>query len=197
MLVIVVDSLIMVDGKKAGIAFLLLVVLVLALMLMKRRTPAPPSSATRATTWNAGAIQGKYSGVKVREVDAENADLVFSFDLDNHTDDDYQLAKGPNVVIMSRLKSDGSFSSEQQVNLNTSVFVPARNRTRIALEVVRPFEWPAQQDAAADAKFRQLVAGQVADLDGFVLFDKNTRYQINLPGGWPQLQQVSEAGAQQ
>jgi hypothetical protein len=29
------------------------------------------------------------------------------------------------------------------------------------------------------------------------LFDQSTRYQINLPGGWPQLQQVSEAAANQ
>jgi hypothetical protein len=63
------------------------------------------------------------------------------------------------------------------------------------LDVVRPFQWPIQQDGLADAKFRQLVAGQVSDLEGFVLFDQSTRYQINLPGGWPQLQQVSEATA--
>jgi hypothetical protein len=187
----------MIDGKKIGIPALSAIIFILVLMLVFRKSAGTQSSAPRATSWNSGAIQGRFSGVKVREVDAENADLIFSFDLDNTTDTDYQLAKGPNVVIMSRLKSDGSFSSEQQIGLNSSIFVPARNRTRIALEVVRPFEWPGQQDNTADAKFRQLVAGQVADLDGFVLFDQTTRYQINLPGGWPQLQQVSEAAANQ
>jgi len=183
------------DGKKVGIGALSAIVFVFALIVILRNSPGAQTSATRAASWNSRAIQARFSGVKVREVDPANADLIFSFDLDNTTDADYQLAKGPNVVIMSRLKSDGSFSSEQPVNLNSSIFVPAGNRTRIALEIVRPFEWPAQQDAASDAKFRQLVAWQVADLDGFVLFDQTTRYQIDLPGGWPELQQVSEAAA--
>jgi len=192
-----VDSVVMIDEKKVGIGVLSTVVVVLALLLFLRKPSPVQSPSTRAASWNSAAIQGRFSGVKVREVDTDNADLIFSFDLDNTTDSDYQLAKGPNVVIMSRLKSDGSFSSEQQINLNSSIFVPARNRTRITLDVVRPFEWPGQHDGLADAKFRQLVAGQVADLEGFVLFDQSTRYQINLPGGWPQLQQVSEAAANQ
>jgi hypothetical protein len=190
-----VHSVVMMDAKKLGIGALSAIVLVVALIVTLRIFTGERTSATRPTSWNSRAIQARFSGVKVREVDPASADLIFSFDLDNTTDADYQLAKGPNVVIMSRLKSDGSFSSEQEVNLNSSIFVPAGNRTRVALEIVRPFQWPAQQDAASDAKFRQLVVGQVADLDGFVLFDQTTRYQIDLPGEWPEFQEVSEAAA--
>ena len=183
------------DVRKITTAALVTLLFALALMVILGKFPGVWTSSTADTSWDSRAILARFAGVKVREVDASNADLIFSFDLDNTTDSDYKLTKGPNAVIMSHLKSDGSFSSEQQINLNSSIFIPARNRTRIALDITRPFDWPSQPDAASDAKFRQLVAGQVADLEGFVLFDQTARYQINLPGGWSEPRQISEAVA--
>ena len=58
--------------------------------------------------WNAQAIVSTFSGVKVSQIDSSTAALTFSYDLDNTTDDDFQLTKGPSVVIMSHLKSDGT-----------------------------------------------------------------------------------------
>ena len=52
-----------------------------------------------------------------------HATVVFFFDLDNNTDTDYQFAKGPGTVVMTRLKSNGSLSSEQPIELNNSVFL--------------------------------------------------------------------------
>jgi len=44
-------------------------------------------------------------------------------------------------------------------------------------------------------KFRTLVAQQVGNFSGFVLFDQATHIQIELPGGWQQLQApVAAAG---
>jgi hypothetical protein len=44
-------------------------------------------------------------------------------------------------------------------------------------------------------KFRQLVADEVANLSGFVMFDTATHFQIELPGGWQELQQPSASAA--
>jgi hypothetical protein len=142
--------------------------------------PAPP--------WNSHAIEGAFAGVRVSEIDPSKAEVVFFYDLDNKTDNDYQLSKGPAIVIMSRLKSSGSLSSEKQVALRSPAFVPARNRTRIELGVTRAFNWPAQIDVASEIRIRQLVASEVADLDGFVVFDQGSRYQIELPGSWPEIE---------
>ena len=124
--------------------------------------------------------------------------LVFSFDLDNNTDTDYRFGKGPNTVVMSRLKSDGSLRSDDSIELDTSVFVPARNRTRIAVQVTRPFNWPpglpeTQIGPINQVKFRQFVADEVANVSGFVLFDQASHFQIELPGGWQELQQSANA----
>jgi hypothetical protein len=170
----------------------LLVLVVFVLPRTPPHEPAQPPAATAAPVWNASAVQSSFAGVQVKEVDATHAALIFSYDLDNNTDVDYRLAKGPATVVMTRLKSSGSVSSEEPVELDSSVFLPARNRTRIAVEVTRNFNWPTglpgtQIGPVNQEKFRGLVAQEVANLSGFVVFDQATHFQIELPGGWPEL----------
>jgi hypothetical protein len=148
--------------------------------------------------WNSSAIQSTFAGAQVQEADAAHATVVFFFDLDNNTDTDYRFAKGAGTVVMTRLKSNGSLSSEQPLELNNSVFLPARNRTRIAVQVTRSFNWPSglpggQIGPVNQLKFRQLVADEVANLSGFVMFDTATHFQIELPGGWQELQTSASA----
>lgn len=167
---------------------LCLLVLVVTTGRFKRtQAPAKPS-----TLWNSRAIESTFAGVRVREIDPANSAVMFLYDIDNRTDTDFQLTKGP-TLVMTRLKSSGSLSSEKEVALNSSAFVPAKNRTRIALEMTRPFGWPSHMDAASQDRIRQLVAGEVADIKGFVLFDETARYQIDLPGGWAEIQPTPEA----
>jgi hypothetical protein len=143
--------------------------------------------------WNSAAIQSSFAGIQVKEVDATHAALIFSYDLDNNTDADYQMAKGPTTVVMTRLKANGTLSSDEPIELDNSVFLPARNRTRIAVTITRGFSWPtglpeSQVGPVNQEKFRALVAQEVANLSGFVLFDQATHFQIELPGGWQELQ---------
>jgi hypothetical protein len=150
--------------------------------------------------WNSGTVQGTFSGVQVREVDPAHATLEFFFDLDNNTDTDYRLTKGASTVVMTRLKSDGTLRSDEAIELDGSVFLPARNRTRIAVQIARPFNWPAglpdsQIGPINQVKFRQLVSDEVANLSGFVVFDQVTHFQIELPGGWQELQPSTSAAS--
>jgi len=168
--------------------------LVLVVFVLPRTPPNEPvqTPAAVAPVWNSSAIQSSFAGVQVKEVDATHAALIFSYDLDNNTDTDYRLAKGPATVVMTRLKSSGSVSSAEPVELDSSVFLPARNRTRIAVEITRNFNWPtglpgAQIGPVNQEKFRSLVAQEVANLSGFVVFDQTTHFQIELPGGWQEL----------
>lgn len=178
-------------GQKAGVVAILLG-LVGAAYLMVACAPRQPASADGVAPWNPGAMQTSYAGVRVEQIDASNAAIVFLYDVDNRSGSDYQLTKGPGVVIMSRLRSSGALSSEKPVSLDASAFVPMRNRTRIALEVAEPFNWPTRMDTTSENRFRQLVAQEVADLEGFVIFDQSHRYQINLPGAWPMMEEKPE-----
>jgi hypothetical protein len=149
--------------------------------------PKPPE------VWNSSAIRSSFQGLQVKEVDPAHAALVFTYDLENTTDSDYRLAKDPKVLIMGRLKSSSTLKAEDAMQINNSIFLPARNRARVALEMSYPFNWPAQMfpgqvGPVTQEKFRAFVTRKVADLQGFILFDQSRRYQIELPGGWQELQ---------
>lgn len=166
--------------------------LILVVWMLAKPTHSPvPTPPTPANSWNTTTMEGIPVGIRVREIDAQNSAVTFLYDVDNKTPKDFALSPGPGVVIMSRLKSSGSLSSELAVKLTSAVFVPAKNRTRISVEVALPFAWPSRMDAAAENKIRELVNDQVAGLNGFVLFDESTRYQIELPGAWPTTQKAS------
>jgi len=180
-----------------ALCLLVLVVFVLP------RTPVsePQEKHAAAPVWNPTPIQSTFAGVQVKEVDSTHATLIFSYDLDNNTDTDYQLTKGSSTVVMTRLKSSGSVSSEEPIELDNSVFLPARNRARIAVQITRNFGWPASLPGAQigpvnQEKFRAFVAQEVANLSGFVLFDQATHFQIELPGGWQELQAPVAAAGQ-
>jgi hypothetical protein len=177
-------------GKKFGIAGLVIVVVLLAVAAAFGRLPRWLVPAKRGNGWNSHAIEGTLSGVQVRELDPSNAALVFFYDLDNQTDTDFQMAPGSSLLIMGRLKSDGSLSADELITLASAAFVPARNRTRIAIQVTHPFTWPQDTDGASGDKFRGFLQGEVTNLTGFVLFDQPTKYQIELPGDWKDLPQI-------
>lgn len=152
-------------------------------------------SSRPPAAWNSNAIKATFAGIQVREIDSANAAVIFFYDLENTTDFDYRIENGPKTNFLSRLKSDGSLSSEEQPRLDHPAFVPARNRTHIGLELVRPFLWPAQGGEASDQKFREFVKRQTNNLEGFVLFDENTRYQVELRGGWPDIDQSATSAS--
>jgi len=160
-------------------------------IVLSARFARPSLPPVSTNPWNSGAIESTLSGVRVKEIDPTHAAVLLFYDLDNKTDADYRLANGPDVVIMTRLQSDGSLVSDEQVSLDAAAFVPARNRTRVAVEMSRPFDWPRQNDPVAESQIRQLVAAQVSGVEGFVVFDRAARYQIELPAESPQTEQAS------
>lgn len=67
----------------------------------------------RPAAWNDGTISPGYIGSQLREIDKTRASLIISYDLENNTDSDYRFTDGPSLVILSRLRSDGSYSQDQ------------------------------------------------------------------------------------
>jgi hypothetical protein len=170
------------------------------LFLVLGRSSKLPSPQKQTENWNSNAIRGSFEGVQVKEIDPTHAALIFSYDLENTTESDYHLPNEPKLVIMGRLKSNDSLKAEDSMQIENSIFLPARSRARIALEVNYPFNWPSQMypgqmGPVTQEKFRSFVAGKVVDLQGFIVFDEAARYKIELPGGWQELQATAAAGA--
>lgn len=175
------------NSRWQKLALIALPLAFVAAMLLSSRWPRSQASDKSPIPWNSHTLQTTYAGVRVREIDPSNVSVMFLYDVQNTSDSDYELTKGDNVVVMSRLKSSHALSSEKPVSLSASAFVPSNNRTRIALEVSEPFSWPSRMDNFAQNRIRDLVAQETSDLDGFVIFDQSHRYRIDLPGAWPSM----------
>lgn len=143
-----------------------------------------PAHRGRAQAWNSTAITARYIGAQLREIDAGNATLFLAYELQNHTNSDYRVSDGPGLFFMSRVKPDGSLSSQEQIHLSYATFLPARQRARIALEIAHPFGWPAQSDPQFQDKLKEFFNQRLADVQGFVMFDQADRFQIEFPAGW-------------
>ena len=149
------------------------------------------SPRTESAAWNQGTISAGYIGSQLRAIDKTRASLVISYDLENNTDLDYRLTDGPNVVILSRLKSDGSYSQDQPIRLSYSVFLPAKEHARLAIEITQPFNWPSDRDSGGIEKLRNFVRQRLQNVGEFVLFDQANHRQLELPSGWDQLEEMS------
>lgn len=169
------------------VVLLLLAILTLSTPVFKR----PPKE--ERVGWNHDGIRAAYVAAQLREVDKTHSSLILSYDLNNQTDLDYRLTEGAGVAIMSRLKGDGSLSQEESIHLSYPVFLPARQRARLAIEISRAFPWP-REDGHYEEKLKEFVKQRLGDVRGFVLFDEASHSQIDLPAAWSELQDQTQSG---
>jgi hypothetical protein len=146
----------------------------------------------RNDPWNSKAITATYIGAQLRQMSGSDAALFLAYELKNNTNTDYRLSDGPGYIIMSRIKPDGSLNSQEQIRVSYPTFLPARQAARIALQIERPFNWPADGDPLLQDKLTEFVTQKLSDVDGLVLFDQPDRCQINFPSGWQSLALASE-----
>lgn len=143
--------------------------------------------------WNDKAFQAKYVGSQLKEVDRFSARLTLTYDLENMTDADYHLAEGPGLVIARKLASGGRLSQEEPARLSYPVFLPARQSARIAIDIMQPFAWPAEDDPGYETKLREFVKGRLANAMEFVVYDEASRCRLELPSAWQDLQDTAQA----
>lgn len=148
----------------------------------------------RAAPWNSDAITATYVGAQLRETSASDTALFLAYELQNNTNKDYRLSDGPGYVIMSRVKPDGSLSSQEPVRLSYATFLPAHQRARLALEIQRSFHWPADNDPLLSKELGDFVRERLSDVDGFVLFDQADRCEIDFPSRWQTLGSAPATG---
>lgn len=171
----------------AGITLLALGLLANSTSLLRRSQSEEPSA------WSQKTISAGYVGSQLKEIDKTHTSLIISYDLENNTDSDFHIADGPGVVILSKLRTDGSYSQEQPVRLAYPVFLPARQHARMAIEINGLFNWPADADAGYLDKMRNFVKDRLENVGEFVLFDQTNHWQLELPSGWEQLQEAAQA----
>jgi hypothetical protein len=139
--------------------------------------------------WDKKAITAEYDHVRPQ---GDENNLSFRYVLQNNTDLDYRIDSDSGIEITAKLQTEKGFGefARKYVTTQYPIFVPAKSRVRISLDI--PYSYPLKEgrDLTAEesqryaAAVESYVTGKLSNLDGFVLFDTNNRYEIEFPSGW-------------
>ena len=178
------NSLLIALSVAAGL--LLLITVAVAGSVLKR----PRADASKSL--KPEQIGATYVGCQFREIDKTHSSLTVTYDLKNNSNVDYRLAEGSDVVVMSKLESNGSLSQEEPARLGYPVFLPAGQRARLAIQISRSFAWPAENDPQYVGKLKDFIKQRLQGVAEFVVFDAPHHLQIELPAAWQELQNTTE-----
>jgi hypothetical protein len=171
----------------AGAGAILAIALVLLAVVWYSGRPKHPAP------WNANAIRATYDRVDTGSIEQQGntkQELWFLYVVMNTTDFDYKIEQSDPLTLMGKLEVEHSLLNADDITIDRPVFIPAKQSVRIKLHMpsydfkeVRPDYHSAEYKQYA-AKVIQYINTNLANLDGFVLYDNTNRYQINFPGGW-------------
>ncbi|MGH9342446.1 MAG: hypothetical protein ACRD19_01580 [Terriglobia bacterium] len=171
-------------GLGAGFAIVGAIIIGTAIWWMGR--PAKPKP------WNRSAITATYD--TLQPID-DGAKLQFSYILENHTDADFRVDSDASIHLGAQLAREKSLSFDEEkgfLEVAYPIFVPARSRARFAIVIPYPYPVKDDPDASPDqrhdytTKLARFVTSEMSNLNGFVLMDDGTRYEIDMPNGWAQ-----------
>jgi len=164
-----------------GGTFAIVVVILLGLLFWYQSRPKPPQ------TWNTNAIVAKYNST---DIDPKNKTAYYLYTLENKTDFDYRFGTDSKVSIMLKHKRQHDLASGDELTFDKPIFIPSKHRISFAVH----FKYPVFSEFSdkIDKKERELrdkiihefLNKEMPNLDGFILFDEETRYEIDLPKGW-------------
>jgi len=119
--------------------------------------------------------------------------MEFRYSLENLTDRDYTLSS--DRVLLRRMPDGGGYASDLDTELVGEVFIPARQKMSVLIRV--PFKYE-DFNTSPEEQRDEKKSGAFADrrlnrLDGFGLFDKQNKIQVEFPNGWSQWEPVKNA----
>lgn len=146
---------------------------------------------TRPRPWNKSAITATYTGLGTRT----DKTFIFHYILENNTAIDYELTDTdtPEMVLMFEFKEPYSLAGpeSQWLKLNNRVFLAPKQPARVGIYFLIKYKG---EDLKTDAsredreknqrKLRDYLNKEWPTLNGFVLYDKKHRFQIDFPKGW-------------
>ena len=170
-----------------GIGFAIGAAAIIGAVIWYSGRPAP------APQWDANALTAtfdtiEYSGRAFNHDDAYS--LALSYNVKNNTKTTYNL-NSPTLKTMALLTDGKAFSNTfdyEQVGdfrLVGPDVIPPDGVGRLTVHV--DFYFPSNFSAKDRDDFGKVITpldGQLKQMGGFVIFDNNNHYRINLPSGW-------------
>jgi hypothetical protein len=147
----------------------------------------------RPKPWNTSAIQAQWDTMEFtvgNSNDAEGYPVYFYYNLQNKTDKNYPF-NGSTLTAMAVLKSGNALSKEfghyqlGEATVDGPNFIPPSGTAKIAVHV--SYHYPDEFTKADKKDAQKIIASlkhRLNELNGFVLFDEQNHYRIDLPKGW-------------
>ena len=170
-------------GASFGIGFVVAAIIIGAFVWYKAQ-PKP---------WNNAAIAATFDDINL---EGKDNTFVFYYTLQNNTDSDFTLYAGSDLIVMMKLARQKSLARDKigdsdLPNIDSPIFLPPRQRLRIGIHMAIPYDGEALKEGKSSEerkkyqeKLKAYVAQELSNLEGFTIFDKRNRLQIEFPKGW-------------
>jgi len=166
-----------------GAASVIIAALLIGSFAWWSRRPVKPKP------WNNKAITASFEAM---DTEGDNNTITFIYTLQNNTALDYRVSDGGMIHLGAVLKRSKEFSFERGsfLSVDYPFYLPAKSRIRFVLHIRYPYSIKDDLTASDDARHDwetnlcRFANKQFSNLNGFVLLDENTRYQVDMPNGW-------------
>ena len=146
---------------------------------------------SRPRPWDTKSITSTFDRVLT---EGDDNTYVFSYIIQNNTNEDYTLTKGSDVIVSAKLKRQNSISTDNENESNiitdSPVFAPAKQKSyfKVHINYQSKIKPPNFDNETEFNKYREAVKNELSrnfkNIDGFMIYDKTRKYQIDLPRGW-------------
>jgi hypothetical protein len=155
--------------------------------------------STRPKPWNKNALKATFVTMEfdTRPQEASyKAD--FLYDVENTTDRNYDL-NSSNFTLLAVLANGNVLSKEfghyqaEDPKLDGPAFIPAHGKARIV--VVLAYEYPSDWTPKEKNDGKKVVESlnyRLRELNGFVAYDQINHYEIDMPEGWRNWEDVKK-----
>jgi hypothetical protein len=129
------------------------------------------------------------------DTEGDEKTFLFYYILANETAFDYKADNRADVIVAAHLQEENALTVERDeghIRIDYPLIVPAKQRVKFAIHLA--YRYRGKETLNADASLEErknyykaladYVSKELDNLDGFLLFDKANRCQINFPKGW-------------
>lgn len=150
--------------------------------------------ATRPRPWDKNALKAKFDGFTY-QAKQEAFVITFEYVLENNTNMDYALP--PDTAVFERMVFDSGYGTTLNAEIVGNVFIPAKHQMIVKIQVSYKYEDldTTFEDTVNEKKSETFAFKRLNRIDNFELFDKENKYEIDLPNQWAQWEKVKKAFA--
>jgi hypothetical protein len=178
-----------------GVGIVIALGIVAGSILWYRERPERPKP------WNETALTAKFDTMEIAAggwTSLQSYPVSFFYNVRNNTDRNYEVddaALTKMAVLTDGMVLSKGFGNYQEGDaiVEGPPFIPPGGTARIIVRV--SYYFPDDFTKTDEHDSKKLIATfnhRLKELSGFVIFDEQNHYQINLPEGWKQIEGVKE-----